>query len=142
MAADTDPAQQARDAEHLRLLSIFHYIAAAIIAVLGCIPIIHLIVGLVIFVAEPGDAPRWIGLLFALVGGFMVAMSWTLAILLVTAGNRLKQRSNRSFCVVVAAVSCLFMPVGTVLGVFTLIVLHRPSVERTFDQPNPGRAFP
>ena len=33
-----------------------------------------------------------------------------------------------------AATMCLFMPFGTVLGVFTIIVLMRPSVKPLFDQ--------
>jgi hypothetical protein len=35
-----------------------------------------------------------------------------------------------------AGVMCIFMPFGTVLGVFTLIVLLRPSVKPLFE----GRA--
>jgi hypothetical protein len=31
-----------------------------------------------------------------------------------------------------AAISCLEMPYGTALGVFTLMVLSRPSVQRLF----------
>ena len=31
-----------------------------------------------------------------------------------------------------AAISCAFMPFGTVLGVFTLIVLLRPGVKELF----------
>jgi hypothetical protein len=35
-------------------------------------------------------------------------------------------------CFVVAAIECIFMPFGTVLGVFTIIVLSRPSVKALF----------
>jgi len=31
-----------------------------------------------------------------------------------------------------AGVECMFMPFGTVLGVFTIIVLMRPSVKEIF----------
>jgi hypothetical protein len=34
-----------------------------------------------------------------------------------------------------AGVECLFMPVGTVLGVFTIIVLVRDSVKELFGRP-------
>jgi hypothetical protein len=33
----------------------------------------------------------------------------------------------------VAALSCAFMPFGTVLGVFTIVVLVRPSVKQLFE---------
>jgi hypothetical protein len=34
-----------------------------------------------------------------------------------------------------AALACTLMPFGTVLGVFTIIVLSRPSVRVLFSQP-------
>jgi len=44
---------------------------------------------------------------------------------------------------VIAGIECLFMPFGTVLGVFTLVVLVRPSVKELFlrnqgNEPAPG----
>jgi hypothetical protein len=33
----------------------------------------------------------------------------------------------------VGAVQCLFMPFGTILGVFTIIILSRESVQRLYD---------
>jgi len=43
----------------------------------------------------------------------------------------IKQRKNRMFSMVVAAINCLQMPLGTILGIFTIIVLIRPSVVQT-----------
>jgi len=37
------------------------------------------------------------------------------------------------FCVVMAGIACMFMPFGTVLGVFTLVVLTKPVVRELFD---------
>jgi hypothetical protein len=36
------------------------------------------------------------------------------------------------FCLVMAGIQCIFMPFGTVLGVFTIIVLMRNSVKEAF----------
>ena len=47
----------------------------------------------------------------------------------------LVQRRNHRFCLVLAGVTCLFMPLGTILGVFTLIVLMRDSVQQSFQSP-------
>jgi len=33
---------------------------------------------------------------------------------------------------IVAGITCLSVPIGTVLGVFTLLVLSRPSVKQMF----------
>ena len=43
------------------------------------------------------------------------------------------------FCTVVSGIACMFMPFGTVLGVFALIVLNRPSVRKRFEN---GGYFP
>jgi hypothetical protein len=37
-----------------------------------------------------------------------------------------------------AAIACLFMPLGTILGVFTIIVLIRPNVKALFEQSAPA----
>ena len=39
-----------------------------------------------------------------------------------------------------AGIECIFMPVGTVLGVFTIIVLVRNSVKALFGMPVAGNA--
>ena len=44
------------------------------------------------------------------------------------------------FCVVTAGVMCAFAPFGTVLGVFTLLVLHRPAVKAAFAASTPQDA--
>jgi hypothetical protein len=36
-----------------------------------------------------------------------------------------------------AAIACMFMPFGTILGVFSIIVLVRPSVKSLFDAATP-----
>ena len=37
--------QPEQDLEHLRLLSIFHYVAGGLLAVMSCRPIVHVVVG-------------------------------------------------------------------------------------------------
>ncbi len=45
----------------------------------------------------------------------------------------IKKRKNKTFSFVVAALNCIQMPFGTVLGVFTIIVLMRPSVKSGYE---------
>ncbi len=45
----------------------------------------------------------------------------------------------RTFVIVIAALSCAFFPFGTVLGVFTIIILSKPEVKSLF-QTQPGAA--
>ena len=77
--------QRVQDDEHLRLLSIFHYVVAGITAFCGCIPIIHVIFGLIFTLAteqfkdNKGEPPpQWFGLIFVAVGVMMIAMFWRL----------------------------------------------------------------
>lgn len=50
----------------------------------------------------------------------------------VLSGLWIKRRKNQSFSFVVAAVNCILFPLGTALGVFTFIVLARPSLEANY----------
>ena len=52
--------------------------------------------------------------------------------LLAIAGRSLAMRKRYMFALVVACVECIFMPFGTVLGVFTIIALSRESVKALF----------
>jgi hypothetical protein len=131
-----------QDQEHLRLLSTFHYVMGGLLGFFGCIPLIHVAVGLM-FMFLPMQAnshgpppPEWFGPmfggLFVVMGSLFCLIGWTMAVLAFLAGRKLARRQNPVFCQVVAGVLCLFMPLGTVLGVFTLIVLMRPSVQQLF----------
>jgi hypothetical protein len=62
---------------------------------------------------------------------------WVLAGCLIAAGRFLQLRRNYIFCMVAAGFACLQVPLGTVLGVFTIIVLQRPEVKRMFEQRSP-----
>ena len=58
---------------------------------------------------------------------------WTLAVLVLMAGRFIARRKHYMFCFVMACVECVFMPFGTALGVFTILVLSRQSVKRLFN---------
>jgi hypothetical protein len=132
-----------QDEDHLKLLSIFHYVAAGMAAVFSLFPIIHLIFGLFILLApetldNKGEPPpAFLGWLFVLFPAVVMVIGWTFAAFVFVAGRFLAQRKHYLFCLVVAGVECIFMPVGTALGVFTIIVLMRESVKQLF---NPGTA--
>jgi hypothetical protein len=125
-----------RDEEHLRLLSIFHYIAGGFLAFFGCFAIIYIVLGAVIATGKlPTNGqppPTAIGFLFIAIGVFGILFAWGLAICLFLSGRYMAKRRHLTFSIVVAAISCLQIPFGTILGVFTLIVLSRPSVKAMY----------
>ncbi len=127
-----------QDEEHLKLLSTFHYVLGGVTALFSLFPVIHLVVGLFFILApekmsshgEP--PPAFFGWVFVIGAGVAILGGLTLAVLIAVSGRFLSRRVRRVFCIVVAGLECLFMPLGTILGVFTIIVLMRPSVNKLF----------
>ena len=120
------------DEQYLKLLSVFHYVVGGLAACFACIPLIHLSIGIAMLVGAIDDAPEFVGAFMVLIAIFAILAGWTLAVCIIIAGRCLAKRRRYMFCLVMAAISCVFMPFGTVLGVFTIIVLMRPSVKELF----------
>jgi hypothetical protein len=125
--------------KYLQYLSIGHYILGALIALFGCLPILHLIVGIGLTTAgfasqDSHAAPlEFIGPFFIVIAGAIIAMFWTVATLVILTGRFLSQRKNHLFCIVVGFVEAVFFtPIGTVLGVLTIIVLIDDATKATF----------
>ncbi len=134
-----DERQELLDTEHLRLLRIGYLISGGANAVWACFPLIHITIGILMLSGvfpgptRPG-APDTLmpGLFFVVIGvafSSFFAISATLELL---AARRLRERRSRTFCLVVAGLTCLGIPYGTALGIFTIIVLGRPSVAQRF----------
>jgi len=73
---------------------------------------------------------------FVIFRWFYVAFGiWLVAscVVNVLSGIFIGRRKNRIFSMIVAAMNCIHVPFGTVLGVFTLIVLLRPSVREVYE---------
>ncbi len=126
-----------QDEQHLNLLAIFHYVLGGITALFACIFLIHLAmgVGMVSGAFNGEDAPpQFFGWLFILFPSVAILFGWTLAGFIIAAGRKLKQRRAYTFCLVIASCECLIMPLGTVLGIFTLIMLMKEPVKAMFGE--------
>jgi hypothetical protein len=127
-----------QDLAHLRLLSIFHYVVAALCGLFSLLPLIHLFIGLGMLSGRFPDAQsseeglRFVGWIFVGVGSTVIVLGLAFSLCLFLAGRYLSQHRRYTFCLVMAALACTFMPFGTVLGVFTILVLVRPSVKELF----------
>lgn len=139
---DTPEERQAViDDEHLKLLSIAYVIAGAINAFFSVFGLLYALMGAFIgsviarFPSQPGQAPppEFMGWFFGLFGLAIFISMVTMAALKFLAAQRLKARRSRTLCMVVAALTCFGVPYGTALGVWTMIVLSRPSVARHFE---------
>jgi hypothetical protein len=131
-----------QDIQQLRLLSIFHYVVAGLAALFACFPILHLVMGLFLVFSPDSfeHGPRandpmaaMIGTLFIVIASSFILTGWAFAVCVLVAGRNLAQHHRYTFCLVMAALMCMFMPFGTVLGVLTILVLMRPSVKPLFE---------
>jgi small-conductance mechanosensitive channel len=124
------------DIKQLELLATFHYILGGIVGLVSCIPLIHVVIGFCILVGAliAGSPIAFLGLQFIIGGLFFIVLGWATAICLFMAGRNLNKRTCYRFCFVVACVECIFMPFGTILGIFTIIALSKDSVKGHFRQ--------
>ena len=132
--------QRKIDANHLKLIAVFHFVFSALsIAALGFL-FLHWFLMHSIFERPEmwkgqrgGPSPaeffaifKW----FYAVGAVFIVSS---GIANLISGILIQKRIARVFSLVIAGLNCLAFPVGTVLGVFTFLVLLRPSVEEVYE---------
>lgn len=127
---------KSQDQQHLELLAIFHYIFGGLGALCACFPLIYFGLGVAMLTGafkEAGNGPpEELGWIFVVIGAILPVLGWTMSACIIFAGRKLTRHESHTFCTVVAALMCLSVPLGTALGVFTLIVLMRPSVKELF----------
>ena len=133
-----------QDKEQLQLLAIFHYVVAGLAALFYFFPLLYTTVGTIfIFAARHGTAkpgedlpPEFLGWIFAVLGLVLFLIGIAMAICILIAGRSLALRKRYSFAFVMACIECLFIPFGTILGAFTIVVLSRESVRELFSVAN------
>src|ERR1051326_6025632 len=132
--------QRKVDADHLKLLSIFHFVGAGL-ALLG---LLFLLAHYAMFHALFCNPKMWENTkqnpppaeIFAIMKWFYLLFALWFAgsgILNLVSALFLRARKHRTFSLVVAGINCLHIPLGTVLGVFTIIVLIRDSVRELYE---------
>jgi hypothetical protein len=127
-----------QDQEHLELLSIFHYIVGGMAALFSFFPIVYLILG-TLFIVAPwriqglgSPLSAFLGWIFIILGGSILLAGLAFAVSVILVGRYITKRRHYIFCLVIASLNCLFIPFGTILGVFTIVILMRPSVKELF----------
>ena len=128
-------SQPTQDQEHIRLLVIFHYIVGALAALVACFPLFPLVLGLgMIFMSDsqpvkPNElSPGCV----AWIGGVMFLFGQAIALCIYLVGRFLERQRRYRFIFVMACIECVLFPVGTLLGVLTILILLRTSVKTLF----------
>ncbi|HEV8394864.1 MAG TPA: hypothetical protein VGQ37_11355 [Vicinamibacterales bacterium] len=131
------------DDEHLRLLALLHYISGGITVAFALLGGVSAAFVGVMFAAlppvPPGGANENVAREFQAIPAFMLAffglmvlMGIVFGVLQIVAGRCISQRRARVFTVIVAIPRLVFIPYGTLLSVFTLMVLERASVQQLY----------
>lgn len=129
------------DADHLNLLSIFHFVAAG----LSCFGILFLMAHFAMMHffftnqalwqdQKQPPPPQLFEVFKVFIWFYLAGALWFLAsaILNIISGVFLQARKCRTFSFVVAGINCVHVPFGTVLGIFTIMVLARDSVRELY----------
>jgi hypothetical protein len=77
-------------------------------------------------------SPAVAGWMFFAMGIGLMIVGLVAAGLVLYAGRCIQLRKNHLFILIVAGFECMMVPVGTVLGVFTIIILMRDTVKPLF----------
>ncbi len=124
----------------LRTLSVLHYAYGAFVCfsgllLLGLVAIGHFLGSDLLADRTDGEAVGWAGTLLSTLGWILFALVETVGVLNLLAGGWLARRTNRTACMVVAAFDLLNLPLGLLLGVFTLITLNDERIAPLFQVP-------
>lgn len=127
------------DEQHLKILSICNYVMGALNIFGGCFGFIYVVLGVLMLsgVFDTGnqgeEVPAFVGVIFIVAGLLTVLLAGAMGAAYIMAGRYLVQHRSRTFCFVVAVIECLGFPLGTILGVCTIVVLNRPAVRAAFE---------
>jgi hypothetical protein len=133
-----------RDKENLRLLGLFHYIYAGLgLLGLGFIAGHYYLFSRFFtdpeFLKNAKDPPPE-GFLDLFIWIYIIMAVFMLIGMLLNSlcAYFIRQHRRRIFCMIVAGLNCMNIPLGLVIGIFTLVFLTRESVIPLFDTYSPS----
>lgn len=80
----------------------------------------------------PQPPPKFLFRVFAGVIAAFVALGWSLAAATASARWCIRKRQKKLFVYLVAALQCIFIPYGTLLGVMTFLTIGSPAGQLEF----------
>jgi hypothetical protein len=142
----TDERQAVLDEEHLRLLSLFHYVSGGLTLVfslffgiwLGFMSAMLSMVPKQVHAGAGGNAPPIppeLPMIFLLIFGSFFVLGVVYGVLQILAGRWMARRRRRVLTIIVAIPGLAFIPYGLMLSLFTLLVLDRKSVKELYRAP-------
>ncbi len=109
-----NPRVKKDDFYYLKVISICHYVWGAPVAVIG----------LVAWWTDAADpATRWLPFVLLAYG-----------VLTAASGYFMRIRQFRVLSLIIAALTCIWIPLGTILGISTIVILHRPNIQAGYGE--------
>ncbi len=134
--------RQAIDEEHLKLLAIFHYVFGGITIAFSLLFILQLVF-MSVFFANPElfkdvkpdklDMVQTIFKFGIVIFSLFILFGVAWGVATIYSGRCIQQRKYKLFSMIIAGINLISIPFGTILGVFTLIVLSRESVKGLYE---------
>jgi len=127
-----------KDLDHLKILGILHTIWGVLAILFGLLfGIMYIGIGAAAAASpnsttdDSGMSSGAFGGIFIVVGIVFLVAAVIYGILMIMAGGKLRKQRGYGFCFFVAILDLLGFP-SIILGIFTLIVLNRPTVKELF----------
>ena len=123
--------------KNLYAIEIFHYVYGAINCFGGIFLLALVAMGSFLgseWLAERSQEPppAWLGSMLSTLGIVLFVFVEAMGILIIYSGRCIARRKNRTLSLVVAGLCCLSIPLGLILGIFTLIALGDDEVKREY----------
>ena len=114
----------------LMVVGALYYLLGAFgaVATLAAVPVIRNMMGAI----RHEGAPPLVNAILEVILMLSLAASVLMGGCVMFAGYAMRTNRHRMFCVVISALICLSVPIGTVIGGFALIVLSKPDVKGAF----------
>lgn len=133
---------------HLKILRVFQYVYAGLTLLgIGFLVLHYFIMNIMMKSmpeeattpadgSEPPPMPDFDQIMDVMIWGYIAGAIVLLLIGLVNllSANFMGQRKNRLFSIIVAGINCLNIPLGTILGIFTIVFLTKPAAQTLYGE--------
>ncbi len=130
-------SQNQNVSNNLDTIAIFHYVWGGLKLFASLFVLIYVFLGIFMIgegVATGDSELQIMGGVFIAgsILGFVIVIAF--GIMSILCGKYLKEKKNRMFCMVISALACTNAPIGTILGIFTIIEIEKPEVKQLFEK--------